>query len=327
MGLLSRNMLITLLAVWTLAAPALAEVPPKPARLGFATFGPIDPNDNLILAGFREGMREKGYVLGHTLVLEERYAEGHIERLAALITELLTLNIDVLFTVSSQAAFAVKRATSTVPVVAVTGDPVGTGLVESLHRPGGNITGVSLLSGEYSSKWLELLKEMVPNLHRVAVLWNPENPTVARQKEKLQELAPGLGVELLALSGRPSEIDASLARMATATPDGLVVCDDGAFYTIAQRLILFASERRLPTISGLSNLVGRGGLMSYSANFFQVGRRAASQVDRILKGAHPSDLPIDQATDFSLHINLNAAKLLGRTISPSLLARADEVIE
>jgi putative tryptophan/tyrosine transport system substrate-binding protein len=241
------------------------------------------------------------------------------------VAELLTLPVDVLMTPGTPITRIAQRATATAPIVSVSGDPVGTGLVASLSRPGGNITGLSLLSGQYSEKWLELLKEVVPSAHRIAVLWNPDNPGIAHQLERLRGAAPRLDVALEAVSGRPAEINAALVAIDGARVDGMIVSDDPFFESIEAQLIAFAAERRLPAL--FAGSARNGALMSYSANFFDLWRRAAGYVDRILKGAHPAELPIEQATGVALRINLKAAKRLDLVIPPSLLARADEVIE
>ena len=222
---------------------------------------------------------------------------------------------------------AAHRATSTVPIVCVTGDPVRTGFAESLARPGGNITGLSLLSGDYSVKWLELLREAAPTMRRVAMLWNPDNPGTVNQSKLVREAAPGLGFELTALSMRPVDVEDSLAALVTASFDGFVVTDDPLLETLLARLIALAAERRLPAIYAFGEAVKQGGLMSYSANFFKLWHRAAGYVDRILRGARPAELPIEQATEVTLNINLKTAKALGLAIPEALLARSNEVIE
>jgi putative ABC transport system substrate-binding protein len=209
----------------------------------------------------------------------------------------------------------------------VTGDPVGIGLAASLARPGGNITGLSLLSGDYSSKWLELLKEAAPNVRHVAMLWNPDNLGTIKQSKRIRETALALGLELIALSVLPADIENSLAALGTADLDGLVVTDDPLLEPLLPRLIALTAQRRLPAIYAFSESVQRGGLMSYSANFFKVWRRTAGYVDRILKGANPAELPIEQTTEVALKINLKTAKTLGLDVPPTLVARADEVIE
>jgi putative ABC transport system substrate-binding protein len=209
----------------------------------------------------------------------------------------------------------------------VTADPVRTGLAESLPRPGGNITGLSLLSGDYSVKWLELLREAAPAARRIAMLWNPDNPATVNQRKLLREEAPGLGLELAALSMRSVDVEDSLAALVTASFDGFVATDDPVLETYLARLIALAAERRLPAIYAYDDAVKRGGLMSYSANFFKLFQRAAGYVDRIIKGTRPAELPLEQATEVSLNINLKTAKALGLVIPEALLARANEVIE
>jgi putative ABC transport system substrate-binding protein len=260
-------------------------------------------------------------------VLDERYANGNPERVASLIDELLALNVNVLVTAGTPVTLAAHRATSTVPIVCVTGDPVRNALVESLARPGGNITGLSLLSGDYAAKWLELLREAAPTVHRVAMLWNPDNPGMVNESKLLREAAPGLGFELTALSMRPVDVEDSLAAFVAPSFDCFVVTDDPLLETLLARLIALAAERRLPAIYAFGEAVEQGGLIAYSANFFKLWQRAAGYVDRILKGARPAELPVEQATEVTLKINLKTAKALGLVIPQALLARADEVIE
>jgi putative tryptophan/tyrosine transport system substrate-binding protein len=213
-----------------------------------------------------------------------------------------------------------------VPIVCVTGDPVGLDLVASLSRPGGNITGLSLLSND-SAKWLELMKEAVPKLDRVAVLWNPDNPAGANEMEHIREAARALGLDLTAFSVRPGDVELSFAAIANASFGGLLVTTDAILETFTPRIVAFTAERRLPAIYPFSDAVHQGGLMSYSADFFAIWQRAASYVDRILKGARPADLPIEQATAVTLKINLKTARALGLNLPTMLMSRADEVIE
>jgi putative ABC transport system substrate-binding protein len=311
-------------ATTIVAGVARAAEVTKSARLGVVSFG---GRTHATIAGLMGGLADKGYVVGRNLVVEERFAEGHSDRLAALVAEVLAAHVDVLYAQGTQTAVAAKRATTTIPIVFQSGDPVGAGLVASLARPGGNLTGVSLLSGDYSRKWLELLKEAVPRLHRVTVLWNPDNPVIAREVEQMRQAADRLNLELAAFPGRAIEIDSSLAAIAGAGFEGLIIADDAFLDTIAPRIGAFAIEHRLAAIAGFGHRVREGLLMSYSVNFIAIGRRAAGYVDRILKGARPADLPVEQATEFALRINLKTAKALGLEIPPSLLARADEVIE
>ncbi len=310
-------------AVWPLTVQAQQ---PAVARVGYIWLG-ARGSDGGQFAGLRQGLADRGYVVGRNLVLEERYADGNADRVRALIAELLALKIDVLVTPGTPLSLAAQRATKTIPIVCVTGNPVGTGLVTSLSHPGGNITGLSLLSGDYSAKWLELLKEMVPTLHHVAVLSNPDNSVATVQLEHMRDAAKVLGLDLTMLSGRPAEIKSSLAAMTAASFEGLVVTDDPFLSTFLPRIIALAAERRLPAIYAYSDAVQNGGLMSYSADFPATFRKAAGYVDRILKGARPADLPIEQVTAVALDINVKAAKALGLRVPPSLLVQADKVLE
>jgi putative ABC transport system substrate-binding protein len=298
---------------------------PVVARVGYIWIGAR--GTDVSNTGLRQGLADLGYIVGGNLLLEERYADGNPEHVPRLIADLLAVHVDVLLTPGTFITLAAQRATSTVPIVSVTGDPVRTGLVASLARPGGNITGLSLLSGDYSAKWLELLKEAAPKVRRVAMLWNPDNLGTINQSKRMQETASILGVQLIALSVRPAEIENSLAALKTGNLDGLVVTDDPLLEPLLPRLIALTAEHRLPAIYAFSDSVQRGGLMSYSANFFKLWRRTAGYVDRILKGAHPAELPIEQATEVALNINLKTAKALGIVIPEALLARADAVIE
>jgi putative tryptophan/tyrosine transport system substrate-binding protein len=320
-----RREFVTLLSsafTWPLAVRAQQHAMP---RIGYIWSGV--PGTEMSIAGLRQGLTDRGYVVGRNLMIEERYAEGNPHRIPVLIDQLLALSIDVLVTPGTPITLAAQRATTTVPIVCITGNPVGSGLVASLSRPGGNITGMSLLSGEYSAKWLELLTKAAPTLHRIAVLWNPDNPAMIEEHDHLQDTARVLGLALTFLSARPSEIEASLAALTPATVDGFVVTDDAFLEPLLPRLIALAADRRLPALYPFSNAIQQGGLMSYSAKFFAMWRRAAGYVDRILKGDRPSELPIEQATEVALNINLKTAKALGLTIPTTLLVTADEVIE
>lgn len=309
-------------AAWPLAARAQQPIP----RVGYVFIGAkgVGEASN---AGLRQGLADKGYVIGQNLILEERYAGGDTEKVPALIADLLALKVNLLVTVGTSASLAARRATSTVPIVIASGDPVGSGLVASLSRPGGNVTGISLLSSDYSAKWLGLLKELLPNLHRVAVLWNPDNPSLLREIEQMQTAARTLGIELTAFSANLRDIEASLSAVSNGGYEGLVVTTDPFLEPYTDRIIALAAERRLPAIYPFSVAVQQGGLMSYSADLFVMWRRAASYVDRILKGERPGDLPIEQPTAVALKINLKTAKALGLTVPPALIVAADEVIE
>jgi len=261
------------------------------------------------------------------LVISERFAEGGSDRLPALVAELLAGSVDIFLALGTQTALVAQRQTKMVPIVFQSGDPVGAGLVASLAHPGGNLTGVSILSGEYSSKWLGLLKEAVPTLRRVAVLSNPDNPVIVEEVERVNQAGRELAFDIEVIPMGEKTIEAALAAIASAGANGLVVPDDSSFYSLAPQLVAFAAERDLPIISGFAEHVRQGVLMSYSVNFLAIGRREAENVDRILKGAQPAELPVEQATEFALYINLKTAKALGLAIPPTLLYRADEVIE
>jgi putative ABC transport system substrate-binding protein len=297
---MKRRELIILLGGAVLGWPRAARTQQSAVpRVGYVWVGARGTDGST--AGLRQGLADLGYVVGRNLVLEERYANGNTERVASLIDELLALNVNVLVTPGTPITLAAHRATSTVPIVCVTGDPVRTGFAESLARPGGNITGLSLLSGDYSVKWLELLREAAPTARRVAMLWNPDNPGTVNQTKLMREAAPGLGFELTALSMRPVDVEDSLAALVTASFDGFVVTDDPLLETLLARLIALAAERRLAAIYAFGEAVKQGGLMSYSANFFKLWQRAAGYVDRILKGARPSELPIEGDRSYLEH--------------------------
>ena len=321
-----RREFITLIggaaAAWPLVARAQPSAIPRVGYVGISERG-----TDVSGAGLRQGLVDKGYEIGRNLAFEARYAHGDIEKVPALIAELLALKVDVLVTVGTSISLAARRATSTVPIVCISGDPVGTGLVASLSRPGGNVTGLSLLAADYSEKWLELLKEALPKLHRVAVLWNADNPSIVLEMERLLAAARALGLDLTAFSAKPNDIEASFAAIANGGFDGLVVTTDASIEPSTPRIIAWAAEHRLPTIYPFSTAVQQGGLMSYSADFFKLWRVGAGYVDRILKGEKPANLPIEQPTAVTLKINLKTAKALDLAVPSTLVARADEVIE
>ena len=277
----------------------------------------------------REGLRQLGYAEGQNLVIEYRSADGRDDRFPGLARELLALKVDVIVTRGTPAAKAVKNATSTVPVVMMaSGDPVGVGLVTSLARPGGNITGLSAIVGELSPKRLELIKEIVPGLARIAVLANTSNDAVRRDWARIETAARSLGVQSQLLDLRESDalgptFDDASARRA----DALVVVIDAITQANQQRIVGLAMKHRLPAIYSSREFVDAGGLISYGVSYPDLYRRAATYVDKILKGTKPADLPVVQPTKFELVINLKTAKALGLTIPDKLLALADEVIE
>jgi len=281
---------------------------------------------------FLQGLRDLGYVEGRNAVIEYRDAEGKLERLPTLAAELVALKVDVIVAAAGTlAALAAKQATRTLPIVFIAvGNPVTSGLVASLARPGGNATGLSALTPELVSKWLELLKQAVPGVSRVAVLWQPGGMGDTDQ-DALKEAdvaARALGVRLQFVEARgPADIDRAFSEMTRAHAGALTVLSTPMFGTERRRLVDLAARNRLPTMFSFRRFVDAGGLMSYGPNLTDLSRRAATYVDRILKGTTPSDLPVEQPTKFELVINLKTAKALGLTIPPSLLARADQVIE
>jgi putative ABC transport system substrate-binding protein len=281
------------------------------------------------VGAFLEGMRALGYVEGQNLVLEYRGAEGLYERFPALAAELVRLKVDVLMVPNTPAALAAKHATTTIPIVmAAVGDPVGSGLVASLARPGGNVTGVASVSPEVIEKQLEILKDVRPTVSRVAVLWNPTQPAHALMVRAAEEAAPALGVQLHLVEARgPEAFDRAFAAMTSAPAGALLVMGDRVFLEHRRRLAELAAMSHLPTVHNVRPYVEAGGLMAYGPSPLDILRRAATYVDKILKGAKPADLPVEQPTKFDLVINLKTAQALGITISPTLLFRADEVIK
>jgi ABC-type uncharacterized transport system substrate-binding protein len=277
--------------------------------------------------GFRQGLRERGYVEGQNVVIEFRFTDGSLDQLPRLAEDLLRTKVDIVVASAAPAALAVKKATTSVPIVFVgVNDPVGLELVSSLARPGGNITGLATTSAALAGKRLELLKEVVSKLRRVAVLWDPSNPTNPVQLRDAEEAAHTLGVEILPVPVRgPSEFDSAYKAMRGT--DGLLRLDSPLFTTHRARLASLAASSRLPTVSGIRDMAELGDLMSYGVDFPDLFRRSATPVDKILKGAKPADLPVEQPTKFELVTNMKTAKALGLTMPQPLLLRADQVIE
>ena len=296
----------------------------KVYRIGFLRGGQ-PPKD--WVEGFRQGLRERGYVEGQNVVIEFRFTDGSLDQLPRLAEQLLRTKVDVVVASAAPAALAVKKATASVPIVFVgVNDPVGLELVSSLARPGGNITGLATTSAALAGKRLELLKEVVSKLRRVAVLWDPSNPTNPVQLRDAEEAAHTLGVEILPVPVRgPSEFDSAYKAMRGT--DGLLRLDSPLFTTHRARLARLAASSRLPTVSGIRDMAELGDLMSYGVDFPDLFRRSATHVDKILKGAKPADLPVEQPTKFELVINMKTAKALGLTMPQPLLLRADQVIE
>ena len=306
---------------WPLAASAQTQ--PKIPRVGFVFGG----NKNNIEA-FWQGLRELGYVEGQTIVLEVRDAEGRAERLPELLAELVGLKVDVLVAVSSAAAVAAKNATETIPIVMMAFDPVGLGLIGSLSRPGGNVTGLSVFSEAITGKRLQLLKEVVPGLARIAVLRNPMATSQTVFWQETDAAARKLGVVLKPLEVRgPTDFEAAFAAAKQSDAQALLALDDPLTIAYSDRIVALVAISRLPAMYGFREFPVFGGLMSYGPNQVDLFRRAATFVDQILKGAKPADLPVEQPTKVELVINLKTAKALGLTVSRDMLLIADEVIE
>jgi len=296
-------------------------------RIGFVIAGSPSTHEQRVTV-FWDRLRELGWVEGQNLAIEQRWADGRMERLPALMTEVLAHRIDVLVTHSTPGAVAAKNATSVVPIViANMGDPIGTGLASSLARPGGNLTGLSTkLSEGFAGKWLELLHEAIPRLSTVAVIYHPDSSLNRVIVEELKNVGPALGIKLRFIDVRePEALDRALEQ-ARQTAQAVLVPGDLFTERHRNQIIALTAKRRLPTIFGLRSFVDAGGLMSYGVERTILFRRAADYVDKILRGAKPADLPIEQPTTFTLVVNLKTAKALGITIPDSILLRADEVI-
>jgi putative ABC transport system substrate-binding protein len=316
-------------AAGLLAAPLAAEAQAgKVWRIGYlsssSAIASQDPTEV-----FRQALRGLGWVEGQNIVIDYRFAEGKFERLPELAAELVRLKMDVIVAGPTPVAVAARNATSTIPIVMwAVGNPVGLGLIASLARPGGNITGVSFTVDMEIGKALELLRDTVPTVRRVAVLSNPANPAQTFVMKNVKDAARSLGVQLQVLEARgPSEFDGAFATMVRERVGALLVVTDSVFLLHRARITDLTAKNRLPSMHQLREYVEAGGLMSYGPSGPDLFRRAASFVDRILKGARPADLPVEQPTKFELVINLKTAKALGITFPPSLLARADQVIQ
>jgi putative tryptophan/tyrosine transport system substrate-binding protein len=324
-----RDTVLALLALGAAPLAAEAQQAAKVARIGFLAAN-LAANPHLREA-FRQGLRDLGYVEGRNLVIEYRDAEGKYERLPALAAELVALKVAVIVTGGgTPSALAAKQATRTLPIVFTSApDPVTDGLVTSLARPGGNVTGSSNLNPELVGKCLEQLKQVVPGVSRVAVLWRPGDAGEPTQKDMLKAAevaARALGVRLQFVEARgPADFDSAFSDMTRARADALTVLPSVMFFSERRRLVDLAAKNWLPAVYAQREFVDAGGLMSYGPNLADLFRRAATYVDKILKGAKPGDLPVEQPTKFELVINLKTAKALGLTIPPSLLQRADVI--
>ena len=331
---MDRRTFLTGTGAVILAAP-LAEVTAQPRekvpRVGYLNPGSLsDPASQRRLEAFRQGLRDLGYVEGQNIAIESRWAEGKYDRYPALAADLVRLKVDVIVAQGGAATQAVQQATRTIPIVmSLVLDPVASGLVPSLARPGGNVTGTSFMGPDMVGKQLQLLKEVVPKVSRVALLTNPANPASAPGLREAEAAARALGVRLQALEARnPQEIDSAFAAMTREHAGALLIFPDPIFTNQRRQIAELAAKRRLPALhGGTPEYAEAGGLMVYSPNILDLHRRAATYVDKILKGAKPGDLPVEQPTKFELVINLKTAKALGLTIPQSLLVRADEVVQ
>ena len=319
--------LFLLLGLLSSAPPAAEAQPAKVPRIGFlgaASASGYAPQ----LKAFREGLRDLGYVEGKNIAIEYRWAGGKHDRLAGLAAELVRLKVDVLVTHGTPGTRAAKQATSTIPIVmAVSGDAVATGLVASIARPGGNLTGSTFFNPELAAKRLELLKEAVPRITRVAVLLNPDNPVNGPVLQAIEATARALKVEVPQFEARgPSDFEGAFSAMAKRRIGALLIIEDGILVANARGVADLAAKKRLPS-AGFREFAEAGALVGYGVNFPEMFRRAAVFVDKILKGAKPGELPVEQATRFELVVNLKTAKTLGLRIPKPVLVRADTLIE
>ncbi|MGZ3318797.1 MAG: ABC transporter substrate-binding protein [Isosphaeraceae bacterium] len=325
----TRRAFVGTLAGGLLAAPLVAGAQPTKRiyRLGYLQTNPRAQAEHLLKA-LEEGLRERGYVVGRDIVIEYRFADGKGDRLADLAAELVRLKVDIIVVWGTPSALAAKQATTTIPIVmASVGDPLGSELVASLARPGGNLTGLSSNAVETEAKRLELLKELMPKASRVGVFWNPTNSFSALALKQTQRAAQGLRIKVIDVRVRGTDdFPGAFATMTKERADALIVQPEVILLSHMTRILEFASRSRLPAVYGYREFIDAGGLMFYGPSWPDLFRRAAIYVDKILKGAAPGDLPVEQPTKFELVINLKTAKALGLTIPPSLLQRADEVI-
>jgi putative ABC transport system substrate-binding protein len=301
----------------------------KVPRIGYLAVGSREGFRTLLIEGFRQGLREHGYVEGQNIAIEYRFSEDNNDRLPALAAELVALKVQLILASGTPASFAAKHATSTIPIVmgGLAANPVDTGLVASLARPGGNITGMSMMTSQLAGKRLELLKEIVPGLSRVAVFWNPPNPTYGPVLKELEAAAQTLGLKLQRLEVRvPGDFEGAFATAIRQRAGALIAPGDPLVANRLQLIADLALKYRMPTMQDVKEFVEAGGLLSLGPDLVDSYRRSASHVDKILKGANPAELPMEQPTKFDLAINLKTAQALGLTISPSVLTQATQVI-
>ena len=327
---MDRRTFVGMLAGSLLTAPlaAQAQESGRVWRIGFLGL-PSPSSAAARVEAFRLGLRDLGYVEGRNLAIEFRWAEGHADRLLALATQLVKLKVDMIVTQGTEATVAAHRATTTIPiVVTVISDPVGTGLVRSLARPGSNVTGLTDIAEEVAAKRIEVLRQAVPGVTRIAVLWNPANASSGPQMKDMEAAGRQLGLSVRSIEVRDvNQLDGSFATAAQDRAGAVVVLPDAALFGRRDRIAQLAVNHRLASLAWTPEFTESGCLMSYGPNVVEMHGRAAIYVDKILKRVNPSDLPVEQPTKIELVINLKTAKALGLTIPPSLLQRADQVIE
>lgn len=319
---------LTLCAMlFALCVSAEAQQPGKIPRIGFLGNSTAALEENLV-EPFRHGLRDLGYVEGKNILIEYRWAEGKYERFPALIAELVAQKVDIIVTAGTPAVLAVKKAAPSIPLVmAAAGDPIGTGLIESLAHPGGNITGLSGMAVDLEGKRTELLREVIPKLSHVAVFWNPASPLQVNSEKEVQAAARAFKMKVLSLGVQsPAQFDNAFATIRRERPGALLVLADRLFLHNRARIMEFATKQHLPGVYAYVELVEAGGLMSYGPSYADLHRRAAAFVDKILKGRKPSDLPVEQPMKFEFVVNLKTAKQIGLNIPPELLARATRII-
>ena len=326
---MKRRQFVVLFGGAAVARPLAVQAQPRAAipHIGYLWLGAAGEEDST-KRGLRQGLQDLGYVEGRNIIVDYRYADGHEERLAALVGELIEARVDIILAPGSVVTRAVKQATASIPIVSTSGDPIGSGFIQSLGRPGGNITGLSINSGlDIAEKYLELLHEMVPDASRIATLSNTSNPQTLTAPG-VRKVAETLGITLLSHDVRsPSDLPKAFDAIATERSDAMIVEGDPLLVSHRRSIVEFAAAHRLPAMYGLRDFVDAGGLIAYGASIFGIWRRVASYVDKILKGAKPADLPVEQPTEFELVLNLKTAKTIGLVMPQMILARADEVIE
>jgi putative ABC transport system substrate-binding protein len=327
---MKRRAFVVLLGGTAVARPLAAHAQPRTTipHIGYLWLGAADEEDST-KRGLRQGLADLGHVEGRNIIVDYCYADGHEERLTALVGELIEAKVNIIVSPGSVVTRVVRKATTSIPVVSVSGDPVGSGFVQSLGRPGGNITGLSLNAGPLiAQKYLELLHEIVSGATRISTVLNTSNPLNLAAAQVMRKAAEDLGITLLSHEVRsPSDLPIAFDAIATERSDAMIVDGDPLLVSYRRNIVEFAASHRLPAMYGDRDFVDVGGLIAYGASVFGIWRRAASYVDKILKGTKPADLPVEQPTEFELVLNLKTAKALGLGMPQTILARADEVIE